>query len=155
MHPQNRGVSAAKSGTGSATSATAVHSTAASANITVVMTMASCARPKRPTATMLSAKNRDDTSVTTSPNPRPKPRSLESARKPTPVRHRSAATTLLAPGRLRRNAQFKNGTITQYVAVRNALRPGVVPARPTFWMMNAMASGRPITTPASTWLASR
>ena len=33
--------------------------------------------------------------------------------------------------------------------------PGVVPERPTFWMMNATASGRPIATPASTWLASR
>ena len=55
-------------------------------------------------------------------------------------------------GRLWATIHHKKGTITQYVAVRNALMPGVVCSKPTVCVQNARKSAKPSTVPASTIL---
>ena len=49
---------------------------------------------------------------------------------PIPVMHSTAAITLFIPGFLLYTAHARNGTSTQYVAVRKAFFPAVVYTRP-------------------------
>ena len=55
----------------------------------------------------------------------------------------TAATILNAVGRLRAMSHQANGTSTQYVAVRNALMPGVVYLSPTVCSQKAVKSSTP------------
>ena len=59
-----------------------------------------------------------------------------------------AAPILKKEGRLRIRTHQANGTTTQYVAVRNALMPGVVCCRPTVCARNAEKSNTASTMPA-------
>ena len=82
-------------------------------------------------------------------------RSSPSATSPTPTMARRAASTLPPSGRRRVTTQLMNGVITQYVAVRKALRPGVVSSRPMFCTTNAAPDARPRIAPMARWLTSR
>ena len=79
-----------------------------------------------PTNTIWRAKNTAERSVSHSPGPSEGRMSSPSEMSAIPAMLRTAAARLDAPGRLRTTAQLRNGTSTQYVAVRKALLPGVV-----------------------------
>ena len=84
----------------------------------------------------------------------PSPRPSENA-SPTPPPDTSqmpatastAAPMLKTVGRLCAMAHHKKGTMTQYVAVRKALMPGVVCCRPMVCVRNAEKSNTPSRTP--------
>ena len=96
---------------------------------------------------MCNAMKQAEKSVRPSPQRKAKDRSCPREMKPTPPMQSSAATMLKMVGRLRSMAQYRNGTMTQYVPVRNALRPGVVSVRPTFCTQKAKNATMPSTHP--------
>ena len=66
---------------------------------------------------------------------------------PMPSTAITAASRLNAVGRLRARTHHANGTITQYVAVRNAFLPGVVLSSPMVCTQNARKHSTPKTSP--------
>ena len=66
-----------------------------------------------------------------------------------PTSASTAAPMLNTVGRRCATIHHRKGTITQYVAVKNALMPGVVCSRPMVCVQNAMKSAKPSAAPAS------
>ena len=76
---------------------------------------------------MCTANMMAPSSVSPSPMPNVSPESeLLTETSQMPTRASRAVVTLMSVGRRRATIHQMNGTITQYVAVRNALMPGVV-----------------------------
>ena len=100
---------------------------------------------------MCTANKTAHSSVITSPKPIVMPPDWTDTSQ-IPTKASTAAPILNTVGRLWATIHHKKGTITQYVAVRNALMPGVVCSKPTVCVQNARKSARPSTVPASTIL---
>lgn len=106
---------------------------------------------KRDTNTIWMAKRSAQSCVSASPIPmeNDSPEVL-TATNHMPITATTAAPTLHNDGRLCAIAHQANGTITQYVAVRKALIPGVVCCSPTVWAKNAEKSKKARTAPSPT-----
>ena len=120
-------------------------------NCTAVRASTSWKRENFETNTMCTANKTAHSSVITSPKPMFMPPDWTDTSQ-IPTKASTAAPMLNTVGRLWATIHHKKGTITQYVAVRNALMPGVVCSKPTVCVQNARKSARPSTVPASTIL---
>ena len=143
-----RGASHEAFGAGSLNDAPTMKHTPAVTNCANVSATGSMTRLHLPRHTRLNEKITAHSSVNRSPVPIVSPPSPDpSDTKPTPVRHRAAATMLRAAGRCRISSHETNGTSTQYAEVRNALRPGSIIVRPTVWLIIVPQYVSPVTSP--------
>ncbi len=95
--------------------------------------------------TMWQANSMPPASDSMSPSPMVK--SAVSDTRPMPAMHTNAAIILKISGLRRDTIQNKNGTMTQYMAVKNAFLPGVVVSIPAVWSEKARKRKTPITAP--------